>query len=356
MASSLEELVAEGRRILVFGAGGGGDALGALALYSKIRGMGGEALLGSVVWERWRIDPTPGPIPVESLVNARRVGWSLAVVGGETEAVREGYRVRPQIARIAGRLGVEALFIDLSKGSEGVREALDSAVEEFGVEALIALDTGGDILAIGCEDDLWSPLADAVSISGLSGSRAAEKLVAVLAPGADGELPASQVLEYVSYMASKGGLVGTYGISRREYEAMKSVEDSVESEASKIPLRAFEGYSGQARIRGGIRRADVTPVSTAIFLLEAGTVYSESGMGREVEGTSSIWEARERLNRRCVYTELDLELDLDRIRREGLASRASIDEIRREGRRRLLLEGCRPFKCSRRPPSPPHRL
>ncbi len=356
MAGSLEELVAEKRRILVFGAGGGGDALGALALYYKVRSMGGEGLLGSVVWERWRIDPTPGPIPVESLVNARRIGWSLAVVSGETEAVREGYRVRPQIARIAGELGIEALFIDISKGAEGVREALEDASREFGVEAAIALDTGGDILAIGYEDNLWSPLADAVSISGLSRSTIGEKLVAVLAPGADGELPTHQVLEYISYMASRRALVGTYGLSRREYESMRQVEAHVESEASKIPLRAFEGYNGQARIRGGIRSVDITPVSTAIFILEAGIVYSESGMGREVDGTRSVWEARERLNRRCVYTELDLELDLERIKREGLESSASIEEIRREGRRRLLLEGCEPFRHSRRPPSPPHHL
>ncbi|MEB3859632.1 MAG: DUF1152 domain-containing protein, partial [Desulfurococcales archaeon] len=248
------------------------------------------------------------------------------------------------------------LFVDLSKGSEGVREAVEDAARELGIEAIIALDTGGDMLAEGCEDGLWSPLADAVSLSGVAASSVADKIVAVLAPGADGELSAGEVLAHISYLASRGALIGAYGLSRAEYRLLRKVEGYVESEASKIPLRAFEGYNGLTRIRGGIRTVEVSPLSTTLFLLDGARVYEESGMAKEVDGTRSIAEARERLNKRCIYTELDLEIDLARIRQEGLAEKATVDEIRREGRRRLLLEGCRPFTCSRRPPSPPDRL
>jgi len=42
-----------GRKVLVFGAGGGGDVVGALSMYLKVRKMGGTPILGAAVWERY---------------------------------------------------------------------------------------------------------------------------------------------------------------------------------------------------------------------------------------------------------------------------------------------------------------
>jgi len=49
---SLEDLRDIGR-VLVVGVGGGGDTLGALILYYRLRALGVRVLLGNVVWERF---------------------------------------------------------------------------------------------------------------------------------------------------------------------------------------------------------------------------------------------------------------------------------------------------------------
>ncbi len=335
-SNSLEEL--KGNRVLVFGAGGGGDALGALGLYAKLEALGAEPLLGSIVWERRVVDPTPGPIPIEVLARAKRIGDTLAIVTGDTIAVRPHGVVKPQIARIAGALGIEALFLDISKGEVGLSQALRDAIDRLGVEYIIGLDTGGDILARGYEEGLRSPLADAVSLAALAGLD--NTMIAVLSPGADGELDQDTVMEYASRIAGSGGLIGVYGLSRREYNVMKRVEEHVVSEASKIPLRAFEGRTGELEIRAGTRRVKITLASIMMILLDTSKVWEWTPLGRLVKGTNSIEEARRRLNKHCIFTELDLEYELARLGEEPSRAPASINEIYRQGVRRLMYEGC----------------
>ncbi|MCX8196016.1 MAG: DUF1152 domain-containing protein [Acidilobaceae archaeon] len=335
---SLEELA--GRRVLVAGIGGGGDSLGALVFYHKLKALGARPLLGSVGWERLVVDPFPGPIPLEQLRNAEPISRAAALVTGESYADRYGYRVRPQIAVAAGLLGERAVFLDLSKGAEGLREAFE-ALGQLGVEAILGVDVGGDAVAIGCEEELWSPLADAISLAALRAS-SLRSLLIVLSPGADGELPSSLVLERIARVARRGGLVGTYGLARREHALLKDHLHLFASEASKIPFEAFAGAMGERKIRGGVRTVQLSPLSTVAFALEVSAVYEQSELARLAAGSRSVREARERLNSRCVYTELDLEEDLSSRQSERPVP---IAELRREGRRRLLLAGCSPIIC-----------
>ncbi|MEB3778758.1 MAG: DUF1152 domain-containing protein [Desulfurococcales archaeon] len=344
MIESLEQLVEANKRILVFGAGGGGDALGAVHLYIKLSNLGAEPLLGSIVWERFILDPHPGPIPIEALIGAERIGWSLALVNGNTKAIRFGRELKPQVVRIAGALGIEALYIDASKGGEGVLQALRDAIDKLGVEAVIGLDTGGDIIARGCEEDLWSPLADAMSLYALA-SIDRPSLIALLSPGADGELPMDTVLRYISAIASRGGLIGVYGLTRSEYRYMRELSKHTISEASLIPLRAFEGEHGEALIRGKTRRVAINPVSAATFILDPKVIYEWTPLGKAVKNTRSVKDASRALNEMCIYTELDLEEDLSQLSGSTLNEPRSILEIRSLGRQRIIRRGCNPVSC-----------
>ncbi len=340
----LREFIEEHRRILVYGAGGGGDAAGAVYFYSKVKRLGGDPVLAALVWERHPIDPYPGPIPIESLVDAEYLGWTLARVTGATRAMRPHGEVKPQIARVAGALGVEAYAVDATKGAEGVLEALETAAEELGVEAVIGVDVGGDILAKGCEEDLWSPLADALSLYALSETRMPALLV-VQGPGADGELPPSTVLRYIARLASQGGLIGVSGVEKADLPLIEKALEASLSEASRIPYRAFKGDYGVAHIRGGTRSVEVTPLQASAYILDPVKAYEDSPLAQAVAGTRGVNRAREELNRLCVYTELDLELDLSRLSESG----ASADpvKLRSEGRARLRRLGCSPPPCPR---------
>lgn len=344
MYNSLVEVAERHSKVLIFGAGGGGDALGTVHLYLKLKKLGASPIIGSVVWERHPIDPYPGPIPVESLLDAEPIGWSAAIITGKTIAYRFGKEVKFQLAKVADSLGVEALFIDASKGVYGVSEAIKAASEILGVEAVIGLDTGGDMLAIGCEDNLWSPLADAVSLAGMVES-GLPSLVAVHGPGADGELPPTTVLQYISRIASNDGLIEVLGLNKYEVNYISKIMENVYSEASKLPIYAFKGEYGTREIRSKTRSVEISPLTATTFLLDLQKVYEWSEQAKVVHGTRGISQAKEQLNKHCVVTELDLELELSRLRESPSYTAKSIDEIRRELRRKFMRRGCIAFDC-----------
>ncbi len=342
VVDSLEDLRGVSR-VLVVGVGGGGDSLGALILYHKLKALGVRVLLGNVVWERFVLDPFPGPVPLEQVVNAEVLGRSVALVDGSSYVDRYGYRFKPQIVRASEILGEKTVFLDITKGVVGLVEAFNVVSERLGVEAIVGVDVGGDILALGYEDDLWSPLADSISLGALSKTRV-PSMIAVLAPGADGELSQQTVLTRISEVAREGGLIGVYGLTRREYRVLRKHLDMFTSEASKIPFEAFEGYVGEKSIRVGSRKVEVNMVSTTLYLLDVSVTYNRSVMAKLVSETRSVEEARRALNRHCIYTELDLEEELYRLRTQGGAiTGMSLLEIRSDGRRRLLLSGCTPL-------------
>ena len=342
VVDSLEDLRGVSR-VLVVGVGGGGDSLGALILYHKLKALGVRVLLGNIVWERFVLDPFPGPVPLEQVVNAEVLGRSVALVDGSSYVDRYGYRFKPQIVRASEILGEKTVFFDITKGVVGLVEAFNVVSERLGVEARVGVDVGGDILALGYEDDLWSPLADSISLGALDKTRV-PSMIAVLAPGADGELSQQTVLSRISEVAREGGLIGVYGLTRREYRTLRKHLDMFTSEASKIPFEAFEGYVGEKSIRVGSRKVEVNMVSTTLYLLDVSVTYNRSVMAKLVSETRSVEEARRALNRHCIYTELDLEEELYRLRTQGGAiTGRSLLEIRSDGRRRLLLSGCTPL-------------
>ncbi|MEM0366215.1 MAG: DUF1152 domain-containing protein [Acidilobaceae archaeon] len=339
---SLEDL--SDKRVLVVGVGGGGDTLGALLIYYKLKRMGSSVILGNIVWERMILDPFPGPIQLEQVFNAEYLGGSCALVNPESYVDRFGYKIKPQIIIASEILGEKTIFLDLNRGDIGLIESFDILASRFELDAIIGVDVGGDILAIGCEEDIWSPLADSLSLNALAKSKI-PTMIAVIAPGADGELSQQLVIKRISEIALREGLIGVYGVNRREYKILKSIANRFVSEASKIPLEAFSGYIGQVKIRGGSRTVDVNPISTTIFLLDTRIVYSRSLIAQTVANSKSIREARDKLNSKCIYTELDLEEDLYNYRLKGSDRPVSLIDIRSEGRRKLLLSGCTPLKC-----------
>ncbi len=343
--NSLLDIAKNYDKILVFGAGGGGDALGALMIWHKLRRLGANPLLGSVVWERFTIDPFPGPLPLEIMVNVEPLGWTIAWASPESFANRYGFKVVPQIARVAKYIdSKKTVFLDLSKGAEGLLEAFYVAMEELGVDAFIGVDTGGDILARGCEDNLWSPLADAISLYSLAKVEA-DSYVVVLSPGADGELSEDEILERVSFLASKNGLIEIFGLSKEDYSIGRKAENDVVSEASKIPLRAFEGTYDIIPIRGGTRKVKVSPYQATAFLLDANTIYNSSPMAQLVEGTKGVSQASQVLNWHCIVTELDLEQELSRLKEHGSDRQVTLLEVRRRLLNKVVRSGCSPLKC-----------
>src|SRR5690606_3041511 len=76
----LEQRLAAASRALVLGIGGGGDAVGALAVARRLEERGVEFVLGGIAWERFAVDPYPGPRPIAQIEGGERLGETALLV------------------------------------------------------------------------------------------------------------------------------------------------------------------------------------------------------------------------------------------------------------------------------------
>ena len=114
----------------MLGIGGGGDVVGALAVARLCESLGTPFVLGGVAWERFAIDPHPGPRAMAEIRGGRPLGDAAVLAGPET-ATPEGVPFAE--ARMAAHLGTETVLIDVSGGAAGAAAGIASAAERAGL-------------------------------------------------------------------------------------------------------------------------------------------------------------------------------------------------------------------------------
>src|SRR3954462_3780168 len=130
--------LATAKRPLIIGIGGGGDVVGALAVAEHCRLFhGANPIVGGVTWERTPIDPEPGPRPADEIENALLLAPGLMAASGET--VIRGSGIPFAESRVAGRLGVQRVFVDPSIGPRGIAWGLEAAAQTMGCDLIVFL-------------------------------------------------------------------------------------------------------------------------------------------------------------------------------------------------------------------------
>uniref|UniRef100_A0A7J3ZLI8 DUF1152 domain-containing protein n=1 Tax=Fervidicoccus fontis TaxID=683846 RepID=A0A7J3ZLI8_9CREN len=324
-------------KIAFIGIGGGGDVCSAAMLSIASEREGLESITGTIVWERFPYDPIPGPIPLGSIRGIRLVSEYSGICEGECYANRNERKVEVQASLVSKALGRPILLLDISRGFKGLVEGVKALKESFYVDCVVGVDVGGDVLAEGGEDDLWSPLADSLGLSSIAkaSSSGLRTFLAVHSLGADGELRVDYLLWRLSLIAREGGFYGSRGITRDDVEVLERVLSLARSEASMIQVLAFKGEHGTRNIRGG-RSVEVTLLQTITFFVDATVAFRLSPLAQLVVDTESIWEARAKLNNAGVFTELDLEELVFKAVEEGTPpSSINIIALRELGKKRL---------------------
>ena len=298
--------------VFIFGVGGGGDVVSALIPYRQLARRGHVVYLGSVVWERRVEDPIPGPICNDSWREVEVINRWVSLVNEKSYAVRGGRLIIPQIVRVAKVLGTKLFSLCLEGGSKGLFTALREVSQSLSLDAIIGVDAGGDVLAIGDEEGLSSPLADSISLASLVRLKreGLNTSLQVVGLGADGELDPAYLLSRISKIASMGGLLEVGGLDRDVALLLEDVLANVNTEASRIPLLAFRGTYGEITIRQGLAKVFVSPLQAVSFTLDPEVVIRDSMTAKAVYESNSIDEADTSLNRLNLYTELDLERDI----------------------------------------------
>ncbi len=292
----------------MLGIGGGGDVAGALAIGRLCEAHGTEFVLGGVAWERYAIDPHPGPRSIEQIHNAEPLAPAAVLAGPET-STPEG--VRFSEAGMAEHLGRETVLIDISGGPAAIADSLGATARALDCDVAVYLDVGGDVLAHGGEPGLASPLCDAVMLAAAArAARDVQGVGAVFGPGCDGELTADEVLERISEVAAAGGWLGAWGLTRDVASELEAAARHVPTEASLQAVRCARGETGEVPIRDGRMTVRLGPVGAlALFFDVEVAVRATARLARAVADAGDLEAARASVEALGVRTELDYQRD-----------------------------------------------
>jgi hypothetical protein len=307
--------------------------VGALAAAEPLRARGARPLLGGVSWERRPIDPEPGPRSEAEIEGARRLAPGVLLAGPATRVRASGVRFAE--ARMAAWLGEETVLVDATHGPETIAAGLRAAAVELGLDLIVFLDVGGDVLAHGDEPGLGSPLCDAVLLAAAArlqeaGARAVvggvqeagagrvpeagapAVLGAVFGLGCDGELTPAEVFARLDELAAAGALgADPLGLDPASAARLEEAVEVVPTEASALPLRAWRGETGAVPIREGRRTVELVREAAATYLFDpAGALRSTSRLAAAVRDAGDLEQANRILNGLGVRTELDYEREM----------------------------------------------
>ena len=315
--SFLKGLFGEIRRVLIIAIGGGGDIVGATQLYNAMKRDRVRAYLAAIPWERFTIDPIPGPLGLEDFNGNLILLDNYGIILGETYAIHRGHLVIPQVSRVWETLKTPIIIYDATGGYESLVKGIVNSIKYLGVDTIIGLDVGGDVLAKGFERELWSPLLDHLAISAIHDAvhmTGIKGFIGVFGLGGDGELGRETLHEYISELMRENSFQGAIALSREDYELLKDIVKRAHTEASLLPLKVFEGVMGVHSIREGTRNIDLNleMIMTLFFTVDA--VYKHSKIAPYLKNTRSIREAKNMLNYLGVHTEFDLEEEIGRFK------------------------------------------
>lgn len=305
---SLKEIIEGSSKALVIGIGGGGDIVGTVPTSDLLGMFGVESVLGGLSWERSVIDPMPGPRTFAEVRNARKLNDVVWFASKDTVT---STGVRFAEAGVAEVLGKETLLIDINYGPAAVAEGLLHAAGDLGADLIIGIDVGGDILALGNEPGLMSPLADSIMTAAFA--RIEKKMPAMMGLfgfGSDGELTREELERSMSVLAREGGLLGGWGITREALALLEKLIAVVPTEASRAPALYARGEFPDTTIRSGTRQVSLSMSSTVTYYFLPGVLYEKlSVMSRTVADAGSLLDANECLHHLGIRTEYDIELD-----------------------------------------------
>jgi len=290
----------------VLGIGGGGDVVGALAVGRHCESLGTGFVLGGVAWERWAVDPYPGPRSVAQIAGGRPLGKAAVLAGAET-ATPDGVPFCE--ARMAGFLGEPTVLVDVTGGPGAAADGIAAATGELGCDLAILVDVGGDAIAEGSEPGLASPLCDAVMLAAAARLGGLPVLGAVVGAGCDAELTPEEVLDRIAVLGRAGAWLGTWGMTPAIADELLAATEAVPTEASLQAALCAKGETGPAPIRGGRRTVHRGPTGALSFFFDPLAGPDCLPLVHAVAGAPDLEAARTVLETRGIRTELDYERD-----------------------------------------------
>ena len=285
-------------RPLYVAAGGGGDALAAMIIRHAVDRSGTPPVVLSYSWDRYLLDPTPGPRTPQDFTRLRRLtehSWEVAFDSQLSNGGRSG------LAVLAQHTNARYVLMDPTEGANGIRQQVGELIDLLDVDAVTLVDVGGDVAGHGDEPTLLSPLGDSLALAALAGLPVPTN-VAILGVGLDGELPESAVL---LDLANVGATSVT--LQPAHVEPYFAALEHHPSEATMLVAAAATGIHGRAEIRDKGAHVQLTSTSKNAFFTTASAVLKINNVAQALIATTSFSEAEAVTADICGKTELNHE-------------------------------------------------
>jgi hypothetical protein len=280
------------RRVLVAGAGGGFDVFAGLPLALWLQGAGVEVHLGSLsIANLYALDDDAWVLP------------GVAAIGPETMVYQE-YCPERALARWLARHGRPATVYAFARtGVRPLRTAYRALAKRLGLDAIILVDGGTDILMRGDEAGLGTPVEDATSLAAVLGTPVPTRLVASIGFGVDAYHGVNhvQVLENIAALDRDRAYLGAFTVPSGSREAAL-YRDAVAFAGAEMPAHvsivngqvaaALEGAAGDVRFteRTGGGELFVNPLMAMYFTFDLPGLARRSLYLDRIRGTETMLE------------------------------------------------------------------
>jgi hypothetical protein len=219
--------LAGARRVLIAGAGGGFDVYAGLPLAIALWGRGVAAHLANLSFA-----------PLELLDLDAWVAPNVALTGPDTPGPDDYFPERTLARWLAAHDFRPAVYAFPKIGVQPLRAAYQYLVDELGIDAIVLIDGGTDILMRGDEAGLGTPVEDMTSLAAVAGLDVPVKLVTCLGFGIDAYhgVVHTQVLENLAALDRDGAYLGMLSLPGASREATL-YRDAIADAQAATPLR-----------------------------------------------------------------------------------------------------------------------
>lgn len=215
------------RCVLLAGAGGGFDVYAALPLAIALWNRGVAAHLANLSFT-----------PLEMLDLDAWLAPDVALVAPTTNGPEDYFPERTLARWLDAHNLPSTVYAFAKTGAKPLRAAYRHLAGHLGIDAVVLVDGGTDILMRGDEAGLGTPVEDITSLTAVAGLDVPVKLVSCLGFGIDAYhgVVHSQVLENIAAVDRDGGYLGALSIPGASREAVL-YRDAVADAQRATPMR-----------------------------------------------------------------------------------------------------------------------
>jgi hypothetical protein len=219
--------LSDSRRVLIAGAGGGFDVFAGLPLAIALRDRGADVHLANLSFtqlELVNLDAWAAP--------------NVALIRPGTPGPDDYFPERVLARWLAAHDLPDAVYAFPQVGVQPLRAAYRHLADDLGLDAIVLVDGGTDILMRGDEAGLGTPAEDMTSLAAVAAVDVPVKLVTCLGFGIDAYhgVVHTQVLENLAALDRAGAYLGALSIPGASREA-QLYRDAVATAQKATPIR-----------------------------------------------------------------------------------------------------------------------